>query len=108
MAAHSDDKPLACFSGTDRYENRTLKSLTIILRTAGCSWNRCLMCSYRHERFSPRSPELITEGIVKQLRHVALNFLLPETEMIKLYTSGSFFDPVEVPAAAMLEAANLF
>jgi len=108
MVAYSEDKPLACFPGTDRYEDRQLKSLTIILRTAGCSWNRCLMCSYRHERFSPRSPEAVADGIIRQLRFVAANFSLPEIEMIKLYTSGSFFDPDEVPETALHEAGNLF
>jgi archaeosine synthase beta-subunit len=108
MVAHNEDKPLACFPGTDRYENRELRSLTVILRTAGCSWNRCLMCSYRHERFSPRSPDLVAEGIIRQLRFIADNFPLEEFEMVKLYTSGSFFDPDEVPAEAFHEAATMF
>ncbi|HVP95431.1 MAG TPA: archaeosine biosynthesis radical SAM protein RaSEA [Methanoregulaceae archaeon] len=108
MVAYHEDKPLACFPGTDRYENRQLKSLTIILRTAGCSWNRCLMCSYRHERFSPGSPELLADSIIRQLRYVAANFSLPEIEMVKLYSSGSFFDPDEVPPEVLHEAASLF
>jgi radical SAM enzyme (TIGR01210 family) len=92
----SFEKPLACWRGTDRYGDRILDTLTIIFRTGGCEWNRCRMCSYRHERYYDR-PEKELQGLVRQqMQWVKENHSLEEVDMIKIFTSGSFFDPREV------------
>ena len=108
MVADDEEKPLACWPGTDRHEGREVKTLTVILKSGGCSWNRCLMCSYRHERYGPMAPEELSSRIIRQLVYVRRNFSLEDTEIVKIYTSGSFFDPREVPPAAVLEAGRLF
>jgi radical SAM enzyme (TIGR01210 family) len=61
------------------------------------------MCSYRHERY-PGGEDLI----IDQLRWVQEHHDLPKVAMVKVYTSGSFFDRCEVPAGAARYAAELF
>ena len=52
MLSDESGKPLASWSGRDRIGDLILDSFTVILKTGGCAWNRCRMCSYRHERYS--------------------------------------------------------
>jgi archaeosine synthase beta-subunit len=108
MLADEEEKPLAFWQGTDRHEKQERKTLTIILKSGGCSWNRCLMCSYRHERYTGLSSEELAARLIRQLRFVAGNVQIRDMEIIKLYTSGSFFDPAEVPPAVLEEAGALF
>ncbi len=100
------ERPLACWKGEERYEGEVLPSLTIILKTGGCRHNRCRMCSYRHERYS--SGVALEKLLLSQLEWVVHHHPLSEVAIVKLYTSGSFFDPDEVPAAVVEEAARLF
>ena len=108
MLANEEEKPLAFWQGTDRHESREQKTLTIILKSGGCSWNRCLMCSYRHERYVGLSKEELAGRLIRQLRFVADAIPIKDVEIVKLYTSGSFFDPDEVPHAVLEEAGALF
>jgi radical SAM enzyme (TIGR01210 family) len=101
------ERPLACWEGQDRYHDGILPSLTLILKTTGCRHNRCRMCSYRHERYT------VTDGdpaglILSQFGWVQEHHDLSKFRMIKIYTSGSFFDPGEVPPEAARAAADLF
>jgi radical SAM enzyme (TIGR01210 family) len=97
------ERPAACWEGQDRYGGEILPSLTVILKTSGCRHDRCRMCSYRHERF-PGGEDLV----IGQLRWVAKHHDLSKAELVKVYTSGSFFDPAEVSPAAARFAAGLF
>jgi archaeosine synthase beta-subunit len=108
MLADEEEKPLAFWQGTDRHEKREHKTLTIILKSGGCSWNRCLMCSYRHERYNALPKEELAKRIIRQLRYVAKNVRIEDAEIIKIYTSGSFFDRDEVPKEVIDEAGALF
>jgi radical SAM enzyme (TIGR01210 family) len=65
--------------------------LTIILRTRGCRWNRCLMCGFASE-----GAPATAEDLMIQFRK-ALQSLQEDDQMVKIYTSGSFFDTSEVP-----------
>jgi hypothetical protein len=100
------ERPLACWKGEERYAGKILPSLTIILKTGGCRHNRCRMCSYRFERYSGEIP--ITGFLLSQLEWIAYHHPLSEVAIVKLFTSGSFFDPGEVPARVVEEAAHLF
>jgi radical SAM enzyme (TIGR01210 family) len=100
------ERPLACWEGQDRYGQDILPSLTVILKTSGCRHNRCRMCSYRFERY--REAEDMASLIISQLRWVRDHHDLDRIQMVKIYTSGSFFDPAEVPHSAAREAADLF
>ncbi|MCA9703370.1 MAG: archaeosine biosynthesis radical SAM protein RaSEA [Methanolinea sp.] len=104
----SPEKPLACWKGSDRFEEEVVSTLTVILKTAGCTWNRCRMCSYRNVRFSTAGEEQSNDLILGQLRWVKANQRLDTVDMVKIYTSGSFFDPREVPPEAFEETARLF
>jgi len=108
MLANDEEKPLAFWQGSDRHEGREQKTLTIILKSGGCSWNRCLMCSYRHERYTGLLADELAVRLIRQLRFVTRAVRIEEIEVVKLYTSGSFFDENEVPSAVLEEAGTLF
>jgi hypothetical protein len=102
------EKPLAAWLGHDRYQDQVLRSLTIILKTGGCRWNRCRMCSYRHERYGAVPQGDLESLILAQLDAVRSEFAVADADMVKIYTSGSFFDTREVPREARDAAARLF
>jgi hypothetical protein len=102
------EKPLACWKGSDYYEGEVLPSLTIILKTGGCRHNRCRMCSYRFERYTGCSGDDLARLLNAQLAWISTRYDLDEIRMVKIYTSGSFFDPGEVPSGVVDAAARLF
>jgi len=103
------ERPIAAWKGTERLGDRILPSLTIIFRSAGCSWSRCRMCSYRHERYVTRqSVESLTTHLRAQLAYVLDQYPPDTIELVKIFTSGSFFDPAEVPPAFVAEIAETF
>ena len=101
-------KPLACWTGTDRYNGEQIPCLTVIFRSGGCSWNQCLMCGYRFERTRTQNPDELLAELRGQLRWVAENHPSDSYGMVKIFTSGSFFDPREVPPAFRDDVAALF
>ncbi len=108
MISKSDEKPLACWRGKDRLGPEILDSLTIIFKTGGCSWNKCRMCSYRHERFGDGTPASLAALVRDQLNWVLAHHPVETYQMVKIFTSGSFFDPNEVPPAVVDEVAAAF
>jgi len=96
MLSDESGKPLASWSGRDRIGDRILDSFTVILKTGGCAWSRCRMCSYRHERYSGLSAKDLSARLMEQLAYIRTHADLRQAELVKIYTSGSFFDPVEV------------
>jgi hypothetical protein len=103
------ERPLACWRGKERYEGAVLECLTVIFRTAGCYWNRCLMCGYRHERYAGElSPESQERNLLSQLASVQEQHKPGEYQMVKIFTSGSFFDPREIPPAVRARIADAF
>ena len=108
MISENTKKPLACWRGSERYDNETVECLTIIFESGGCSWARCRMCSYRHERFRAQSCDELAAHLHAQLGWVRSQFNLDEFAMIKIFTSGSFFDPAEVPPEFRDAVARVF
>ena len=109
MISELTEKPLASWRGQERYGNELLDCLTIIFKSGGCSWSKCRMCSYRHERYSgSQSPGTILEHLRAQLSWVSHQYKTEEYRMVKIFTSGSFFDPVEVPPEFLPEVATAF
>ncbi|MCQ8903442.1 MAG: archaeosine biosynthesis radical SAM protein RaSEA [Methanothrix sp.] len=88
--------PVAVWRGRDLLDGRVVESITVILRTRGCRWNRCLMCGYAQEGVDASAEDLIV-----QLRSILER--AEGAELVKIYTSGSFLDTFEVPEAARLE-----
>ncbi|HQD26243.1 MULTISPECIES: archaeosine biosynthesis radical SAM protein RaSEA [Methanoculleus] len=108
MLSKSIEKPLASWRGKDRYNGQILDTLTVIFRSGGCSWNRCRMCGYRHERYQDLPLDELTDRLIRQVRWVKENFSDDDYQMLKIFTSGSFFDPDEVPPAARRAVAEAF
>jgi len=100
------ERPLACWSGEERYQGEIIPTLTVILKTGGCRHNRCRMCSYRFERYAASAA--LPELLISQLDWVDHHYPLSGIAMVKIYTSGSFFDPGEVPPAVVDEVARRF
>lgn len=88
--------PVAVWRGRDLLDGRVAESTTVILRTRGCRWNRCVMCGYAQE-----GADASAEDIIAQFRSILER--VEGAELVKIYTSGSFLDPAEVPEAARLE-----
>ncbi len=108
MISERIEKPLASWRGKERYGNELLDCLTVIFKSAGCTWSKCRMCSYRHERYDTQSCEKLTEHLSAQLAWVKNEYKPEDYRMVKIFTSGSFFDPAEVPAAFLGEVATYF
>ena len=71
----------------ERLNGDIVECTTVILKTAGCYWNSCYMCSYAREAYPATDEEL-----KEQIRYV----LSEPTSVLKIFTSGSFFDDREV------------
>lgn len=100
------EPPLASWTGTDRLDDRIVPSLTVILKTPGCSWRRCRMCSYRHERHGRIED---AEALIRaQLGHVCREYAGREYDLVKVFSSGSLLDPDEVPPTALDAIADAF
>lgn len=108
MVFEECERPVAAWRNREFYRGKKVECLTIILRTGGCSWGQCLMCGYRHERYPFRDEESLTRGITSQLRWVHDRYRDEGYDMVKIFTSGSFFDREEVPSYARDEVARLF
>ena len=76
--------------------NRT-ESLAVILRTSGCSWGResnCTMCGYFLDSRDSSS-------VLEDFRSIIEGG--PKERFLKIYNSGSFLDPGEIPGKAQHE-----
>lgn len=102
------EKPLASWRGKERYESDLLECLTIIFKSGGCTWSACRMCSYRHERYEEQSCDALLAHLKAQLAWVMKEYNPEEYRMVKIFTSGSFFDPREVPGEFLSEVAGAF
>ncbi|WP_292730961.1 archaeosine biosynthesis radical SAM protein RaSEA [Methanoculleus sp.] len=108
MLSKLTEKPLASWRGKDLYEGQILDTLTVIFRSGGCSWNRCRMCGYRHERYPDLPRDELAERMIRQVRWVKENFSDEDYQVLKIFTSGSFFDPDEVPPIVRRAVAEAF
>jgi radical SAM enzyme (TIGR01210 family) len=85
-------QPVATWVDRDFFveAHRAIKALTVILRTVGCQWRKCTMCSFWQE-----SADVTQADILAQLEHALRNS--PDEEFIlKIFTSGSFLDEREI------------
>ncbi|RPJ52752.1 MAG: TIGR01210 family radical SAM protein [Methanobacteriota archaeon] len=103
------EKPLAAWLGKERHNGEILDCLTVILRSGGCRHAACRMCGYRHERYEEGiAPEQLAGRIEAQIAWTLREFPTSGYRMVKIFTSGSFFDPCEVPPLARAAAARAF
>ena len=87
-------RPVTVWRSQDLQDGQTAESLTMILRTVGCRWNRCTMCGYASEGAPASAEDLIAQF------ECAMERSSPEVSVVKIYTSGSFLDPAEMPVEA--------
>lgn len=86
----------ACWKEKDLVSGRISDAMVVIMRTRGCCWARtggCSMCGYRQASLSD-----VTEDDLSRQIDEALSRYEGE-KFVKIYTSGSFLDENEVPAA---------
>lgn len=98
----------AFWTGEDLLDGVPTKTSTIIFRTRGCYWGLrggCTMCGYIGDAASsPPTPEDLLaqfESVSRRIDH----------GIVKIFTSGSFFDPGEVPEPVrdkILSQLNLY
>jgi radical SAM enzyme (TIGR01210 family) len=95
-------KPHGYFLERERNEaDRIVNSAVILLTNKECPW-RCLMCDlWKHT-----TTESIPSGAIAQQIDFALTELGARPEQLKLYNSGSFFDPAAIPFSDYAEIAR--
>jgi radical SAM enzyme (TIGR01210 family) len=86
------DRPTAVWMGKDLLDEKHIPALTIIFQTSGCRWSNCTMCGYIYD--SARAPPS-HDDLMKQFEHAMLR-CRDEEFMVKIFTSGSFFDDSEI------------
>ncbi|WP_457548480.1 archaeosine biosynthesis radical SAM protein RaSEA [Archaeoglobus sp.] len=77
--------PVAVWIEKERLYGEVVDCLTVILRTRGCSWNRCLMCGYKKDT----DPRVTNRSLKKQLEKALKK---GKAKILKIFTSGSFFE----------------
>jgi archaeosine synthase beta-subunit len=90
-------QPVRCWSEKDVLDGEIVDAYVIILRTRGCSWalsSGCTMCGY----FNDSMFTTISEKDLLAQFEVALQSYKNE-KIVKLFTSGSFLDPSEIPVS---------
>lgn len=89
---------IRCWSEEDVMDGRPCKALVVILKTRGCTWalqGGCTMCGYANESAWSKVSE---DELVAQFERAWKQYA--GEELVKIYTSGSFIDPKEVPPGA--------
>ncbi|KAA8923394.1 archaeosine biosynthesis radical SAM protein RaSEA [Thermoplasma sp.] len=86
------DRPVSMWNELDRLRGFPEKTTVVIFRTRGCSWYKfssCSMCGYFND-----TQDVTEENLYHQIDHVAATL---NSEVVKVFTSGSFLDPMEIP-----------
>ncbi|TET89144.1 MAG: TIGR01210 family radical SAM protein [Methanomassiliicoccales archaeon] len=95
---------VSCWTEKDALNGKVVDALVVILRTAGCSWareNGCTMCGY----FNDCNPNVKGKDLVSQMKKALER---PQGQKIlKIFTSGSFLDEIEVPADVRREILSM-
>ncbi len=90
-------RPVAAFIERERDEQgRVVTGLTVLLASRECPW-RCVMC----DLWQQTVPGAVPPGMIPRQVEAALAVAGPEARQgpLKLYNSGSFFDPRALPPA---------
>ena len=94
------NEPAASWTGIDIVNGIQIETLTVIFKSAGCSWGKaggCTMCGYVYDCAS-EPPTL--EDYKTQLSRTIKKADKFSEFMVKIFTSGSFLDEQEVPREA--------
>jgi len=92
------NQPVATWYEADLFHTQQIQALAIILRTSGCSWARnhggCTVCGYTQD--SALNPPQF-DHIKAQISVALQKAKSTPISVIKIFTSGSFFDETEIP-----------
>ena len=97
--------PSTTFTQPDRWEGEEVPAFVVILRTRGCRWalgGGCTFCGYVNDSFIRK---IEPTELVEQFKHGLERY--NGEPIVKIYTSGSFFDPYEVAEEAQVGIAAL-
>jgi len=99
VEVHGNDRsrPLSVWKEIDSIDGNEVEAFVMILKTRGCSWasrTGCTMCGYNTTTF----PEVTAEEMIAQVGSAFKRY--QNEPYIKIFTSGSFLDPEEVPIEA--------
>ena len=92
---HPLDKPVAKWIEEEVLDGEVVEAGVVILRTRGCYWSikeGCSMCGY----FNDTVPGGVSDDMLRQ-QWQKVRPILKGKKYAKIYTSGSFIDPTEVP-----------
>ncbi|MBN1539696.1 MAG: archaeosine biosynthesis radical SAM protein RaSEA [Candidatus Thermoplasmatota archaeon] len=90
----SNSKPLSVWKEKDSIDRVEVEALVMILKTRGCSWSKrsgCTMCGYNNSVF----PDVTSSDLIMQVDDALKSY--DGEQYIKIFTSGSYFDPMEIP-----------
>ncbi len=97
--------PLSVWTETDVLNGKEVKALVMILDGPGCSWWKkagCTMCGYCNDT---RGGTVTTEDLLHQVEHSLKKW--DGHDYIKIFTSGSFLDPEEIPIEVQEKTMDL-
>ncbi len=92
---HPLDQPVAKWTEEELLGDEIVEAGVIILRTRGCYWSikeGCSMCGYFNDTVPGGVSTDMLHSQWDKIRH-----FLKGKRYAKIYTSGSFLDPTEVP-----------
>jgi radical SAM enzyme (TIGR01210 family) len=95
--AQNPRQPVRCWSEKDVLDGTIVDAYVIILRTRGCAWalsSGCTMCGYFNDSILSDVSE---EDLSAQFENAMQNY--KGEKIVKLFTSGSFLDPSEIPVS---------
>ncbi|MGQ9720248.1 MAG: archaeosine biosynthesis radical SAM protein RaSEA [Candidatus Jordarchaeum sp.] len=103
------ERPVKYWLEKDRLFNKIGSSLVVILATRGCNWalsnwGGCSMCGYVYD-----APITVpdSKSLIKQFELAYESSISAKSPLaIKIFTSGSFFDEMEVPKTARESILN--
>ncbi|MDW5563309.1 MAG: archaeosine biosynthesis radical SAM protein RaSEA [Methanomassiliicoccus sp.] len=105
LSAEELQNPVSIWKEQDVVDDRRVDAFVVILRTRGCWWSwqkGCTMCGYN----AVSSKAVTTEDLRRQLEKAVQRY--QGEGMVKIYTSGSFLDPEEVPLDLRSEVLSSF
>lgn len=95
---HNPSQYISCWTEKEVLDKEVVDALTVILRTRGCAWaleSGCSMCGYINDAMQKTVSD---EDILQQFSDASKN--LKDQKIVKIFTSGSFFDDREISAFA--------
>ncbi|MBN1389886.1 MAG: archaeosine biosynthesis radical SAM protein RaSEA [Candidatus Thermoplasmatota archaeon] len=96
--------PLSVWKEKDSIDRKEADALVMILKTRGCSWAKrsgCTMCGYNRIVY----PDVTSSDLKEQVEHAMKSY--NDEPYVKIFTSGSYLDPWEIPAETQVEMSRV-